>query len=309
MGSSVRGHALGLCGAALSLGLCALGGCDDDPAMRDAGVRGQGTSKPDARALPDSGAERVLDGACEGNQPLAQAELQGRATGSSVYGRVISGEGGSFDPNGMRECGLAGVKICVMESGDCIESDRAGQFVMNGLPQGIAAQVTFEAPSFRSALRLVQLAATPVDLFETRMLTQTSANRLLEHAGAEADPKLAAMVAVALAASEAIGGVTIAGDVAIALEPGGVAPLYSIGELEGSGLSSDELDPTLTATRPGGWGLFVGQQAGEYSVHFERGGVQCAPFVAGYGHGIDEQGNVKAVLRAGFTTTVGAFCP
>ncbi|HMI91276.1 MAG TPA: hypothetical protein VK509_07930, partial [Polyangiales bacterium] len=95
----------------------------------------------------------------------------------------------------------------------------------------------------------------------------------------------------------------------VALEPGGVEPLYSIGEVDGSGLSSDELDPSLTATREGGWGLFVGQQPGEYTVHFERDGAQCAPFVAGYGHGTDERGDVKAVLRGGFTTTVAAFCP
>jgi hypothetical protein len=195
------------------------------------------------------------------------------------------------------------------ESDACTESDRAGQFVLNDLPQGITGQITFEATGLRSALRLVELASSPVNLFQTRMLTQASATALTERAGRTVDPKLAALLAVPLTAGEAIGGVLLAGDAAITLEPGGVEALYSVGEVEESGLSSDELDASLTATREGGFALFVGQEPGDYTVHFERGGVQCAPFVPGYGHGTDERGDIKVTLRGGFTTTVGAFCP
>jgi len=319
----VRARALGSYGAAMSFVLFALGGCDEDTTKRaDAGARAG--SSPDARAAPsaDSAAEPGPDAAddasadastasrgdCASAEPIAETELQGQASGSSVYGRVIGGEAGQYDPNGETNCGLAGVRVCLSESGACTESDRAGQFVLNGLPQDSAGQVTFEATGFRSMLRLVELTGVPINLFETRTLTQTSLTRLLERAGVENDPKLAAVVAVGLSAGEAIGGVVVAGDVSAVLEPGGVAPLYSIGEVDGSEVS-DELDPSLSASREGGWGLFVKQQPGEYTVHFERDGVQCAPFVAGYGHGTDERGDIKAVLRGGFTTLVAAFCP
>lgn len=318
MGSAVRGSACGEWLAAISLVMCGLGACDDDAAESpDAGARAR--SRPDARmataadAAGGGGPDAAVDASaapradCD-ERASASSELQSLASGSSVYGRVIGGDAGLSDPNG-NACGTAGVRVCLSESGACTESDRAGQFVLNGLPQGIAAHVTFEATGLRSMLRLVELSGSPINLFETRMLTQASATRLSERAGRPVDPKLAAVVGIALAASEAIGGISLAGDVVITLEPGGVEPLYSIGEVDESGLSSDELDPSLTATREGGWALFAGHEPGDYTVHFERGGVQCAPFVAGYGHGKDERGDIKATLRGGFTTIVGAFCP
>jgi hypothetical protein len=310
----MRGSARAWWLAAVSLILCGLGACDDDAAESpDAGRRAATAADSATRRGPDaadaadaasaSGEQR---GDCE-EAASASGELQSRASGSSVYGRVI-GEA-RLDDGDRVDCGVAGVRVCLSESGACTESDRAGEFVLNGLPQGIAGHVTFEASGLRSMLRLVELSDSPINLFETRMLTQARATRLSEDAGRTVDPKLAAVVAIALAASEAIGGISLAGDVVITLEPGGVEPLYSIGEVDESGSSSDALDPSLTATREGGWALFAGQEPGDYTVHFERGGVQCAPFVAGYGHGTDERGDIEVTLRGGFTTIAGAFCP
>jgi hypothetical protein len=313
MGSSMRGSARAWRVATISLVLCGLGACDDDAAESpDAGRRAASAAdsatarSPDAAADPDASASGEQRGDCD-EAASASGELQSRASGSSVYGRVI-GETKLDDPNGMA-CGVAGVRVCLSENGACTESDAAGEFVLNGLPQAIAGHVTFEASGLRSMLRLVELSGSPVNLFETRMLTQARATQLSEDAGRTVDPKLAAVVAIALAASEAIGGISLAGDVVITLEPGGVEPLYSIREVDESGSASDALDPSLTATRAGGWALFTGQEPGDYTVHFERRGVQCAPFVAGYGHGADERGDIKVTLRGGFTTMAGAFCP
>jgi hypothetical protein len=310
MMTSIHRGVRGLRGAAFGMALAGLIGCGDDddderdasePRARDAATEGKRDAATDASAEPDR--------RCEGAAPMRAGELQRLASGSSLYGQVVDGEAKLHAADGMAHCGLAGVKVCMAESGPCTESDRAGQFVLNGLPADGAARITFEAPGLRSVQRLVVLSSSPIDLFEMLLWTEARTTRRLQRVGREIDANAAAIVALGFGAGSTPSGVLLASDVAITLEPDGIQPLYSIGEFGDSGLSSDELDVSLTATRELGWGLFVGLEPGEHRVRFERGGVRCGPFIAGYGHGFDEQGDLEAVATDGFTTLVGAFCP
>lgn len=236
-------------------------------------------------------------------------ELQSRASGSSVFGRVVGAADGLYDPYGMTACGIPGATICLADSSICTESDAAGQFVLQDLPDNTPAEITIEKPSFLASLRLATLGSSPINLYETLLRKEGSGTATLAGAGVAVNPALGSLVATALTAGEAIGGIVLAGHATMALEPDNARALYSIGKSEPSGLSSAVVDPSLTETREGGWGLFVNLTAGEYGVRIERNGAQCASFVPGYSLGTDTQGNLAVRVREGFTTTAAAYCP
>jgi hypothetical protein len=125
-----------------------------------------------------------------------------------------------------------------------------------------------------------------------------------------ADQGLGTLVAVPLAVGEAIGSVSLPQGVNIALTPGDARPYYTLGALKPGGFSSDEFDPNLHATSEGGWALFVGLRAGDYTVAFERNGSTCSTLIPGYGFGVDDLGHIRVRVREGFaTSSIAALCP
>jgi hypothetical protein len=192
----------------------------------------------------------------------------------------------------------------------CTESDAAGQFVLGGLPEDQDVDIAFERPGSTKVLRLVHTGATPINLRQTRLFNDDSAVELFEEAGIEADfDDLGSLVGLAIAAGEGIGGFVLPRGVVMTLNLGGPAPIYSVGSRASDGLSSDELDPALQATRDGGWGLFVNVPPGDYTVRFERDGELCDQALPGYGYGTDADGNVRVKIVTGWTTTgIAAFC-
>lgn len=282
------------------------GGSDAGPASeREAGAARDAALQSDAATVPSSSRRPKCDSA----QPIPPGDLQKRASGSSVFGRVVGGDAGFYDPYGMTDCGVGGATICLADSSTCTQSDEAGQFVLLGLPESAAVEITLEKPGFDSALRLVELATTPINLFETRLLTSSTAETAIEAAGVEVDRKLGTVVAVATTPGEAIGAIDLPSHAAMTLIPGAIAPLYSLGTTEPEGLSSDTLDPSLTETKEGGWALFPNVPAGDYTVHIEHKGTACIAFVSGYSLGTDTHGDRVVKVRAGFTTTTAAYCP
>ena len=270
-----------------------------------AGVLDRDGSLPEGRTPPmDAGAA-----SCSA-MPIPEGELQNRASGSSVFGRVVGGEAGRFDIFGDTECGIADVRVCLFATDVCTESDEAGQFVLSDLPEGVDAEISFEKPNFRSALRLVQLQATPVNLRQTRILRRESSQSLLATIGEALDDSTGSLVAVPVAAGEGIGTIIVPEGVSVALMPGDHTPVYSLGAPEAGGPSLDALDRDLSETRFGGWAFFPALEAGDYVVHFERDGATCGQALPGSSHGVDDSGSLKVKVVAGFSTaSVVAFCP
>ena len=96
------------------LGGSGLVGCGSDPAA---------TPTP---SEADSGAPGADGSATDGalgprppcpNSPISDGELQNRASGPSVFGIVAGGDMGWFDALGGTECGVAGVRICLVTYG------------------------------------------------------------------------------------------------------------------------------------------------------------------------------------------------
>jgi hypothetical protein len=102
--------------------------------------------------------------------------------------------------------------------------------------------------------------------------------------------------------------VSIPEGVKITLMPGDIEAYYSRGILEPSGLSSNEIDPSLEATQNGGWAVFPVIEAGDYTVHFEHDEGPCS-FIPGFGFGADELGDIRVRVRDGFNTaSIAALC-
>jgi hypothetical protein len=262
------------------------------------------SSEPDA-ALPD---EEDAAAAPSCPEPIPAGELQGQASGPSVFGRVVSRDLGSFDPMAADACGLQGVRICMFEAETCTESDEAGQFVLADLPSETDVEITFEKAGFFPVLRLAHVQGAPINLTTVRILTEGDRRTLLESVDVGIDPEQGGMVAIALEPGEAIGTVAIPHGVEITLLPGDIAPYYSRGALLGE-LPSDELDPEIESTRAGGWAMFPGLDPGDYTVRFERDGVVCGVSLPGFGFGVDSEGHVRVRIRKGFNTaSIAALC-
>lgn len=243
-------------------------------------------------------------------QPLAAGELQNRASGPSVFGMAVSADLGSFDAIGEIACGIEGVRVCLFETETCTQTDEAGQFVLSDLPDETDVEISFEKGDFARSLRLAHLQGAPIDLRQTRMLRLSDRATLFEDIDQRFDDERGGVVAVPLAAGEAIGSVTIPADVKISLMPGDARPYYSRGMREPGGPASDQLDPELEATREGGWGFFANVEPGDYTVRFEREGDLCSTVFPGFGFGVDELGHVRIRVRAGFgTSAIAALCP
>jgi hypothetical protein len=303
LGSYVTGDILG-CGAnrrhlilLFGLGSVCLIGCGSDPA-----------GEPTLPAA-DSGADATVRPPCP-NPPIPEGELQNRAIGPSVFGMTVGGDPGWFDALGGTECGLPGVRICQLGTDTCTESDEVGQFVLGGLAEGQDIEIAFEKSGSTKVLRLVHTGTTPINLRQTRLITYESGRELVARAGTVLDPDKGMIAGGALAAGEGIGGLVLPEGVVMTLKPSGPAPLYSVGSKTPDGLSSDELDPALQATRFGGWGIFVNVDPGDYAVRFERNGQVCNQALPGYGYGADAEGNVRVKVVAGYSAgTIAAFCP
>ncbi len=266
-------------------------------------------AQPDA-ALAAAAADASTDAGADCGTPIPDGELQNKASGPSVFGRVVGGDLGLFDPLGGTACGVAGTRVCVLGTSSCTDSDQAGQYVLGDLTVGSDAEISFEKAGFDSGMRLVQVDSNPIDLHETRLVTSASAAQQAEQAGGPRPAGMGSLVVAPLAAGEAIGSLVLPGGVSILLMPGDRTPLYSRGEIEPGGLSSDDLDPSLSATQPGGWGIFIDVEPGDYALQIERNGMPCDQSLPGFGWGFDDMGNVKVKVVAGFTTTgITALCP
>jgi hypothetical protein len=302
------------------------GGCDGDASDgRPDATTPSPRESPASREPRDGSAPAARDGAPSSDSgdaqrdagttrcpatPIPEGELQNQASGSSVFGHVVGGEVGHFDALGNTECGVEGVRVCLLDTETCTDSDAAGQFVLIGLPEEADAAISFEKTGFGSALRLVQLQAAPVNLRRTRVLRRTAQRSLLETIGESPDASRGTLVAVPVAAGEGIGTVIIPAGVSIVLMPGDRAPVYSRGAPESGGPSSDEIDLDLSATGFGGWALFAAVEPGDYTVRFERDGAVCDQSLPGSSHGVDDSGHLKVKVVAGFvTSSVAAFCP
>jgi hypothetical protein len=244
------------------------------------------------------------------NPPIPEGDLENRATGPSVFGMAVGGDPGFFDTLGGTECGLPGVRICQLGTDTCTESDEAGQFVLGGLAEGQDTEIAFEKSGSTKVLRLVHTGSAPINLRWTRLVTYDSGVELIARAGTVVDTDKGLITGGALAAGEGIGGFVLPEGVVMTLKPNGPAPLYSVGSQTPDGLSSDELDPALQATRLGGWGIFVNVDPGDYAVRFERNGQVCNQMLPGSGYGTDVEGNVRVKVVAGYSVgTIAAFCP
>jgi hypothetical protein len=239
--------------------------------------------------------------------PVPLGDLEHGVSGAAVVGQVVGGDLGIYDVFGNTECGIPSVHICLRGSDTCTESDAAGQFVLAGLAENANTAVTFEKAGFQAALRLAELRASVLDLAKTRLITLSSLARAEPRMNTEAGK--GNIVASALAAGEGIGGIVVQGGVTIKLMPEVEAPQYSQGQVAPGGVSSDTLDPSLSATQPGGWAVFWNVPPGSYTARFERGVDSCAMSLPGYGYGVDDDGKVKFEVVAGFTVNVLAFCP
>jgi hypothetical protein len=146
---------------------------------------GSGTAGANSKnaLAADAGRENVS--MCDSAAPISTTELQSRASGPSVFGRVIGGDAGLYDPYRMTGCGIPGARVCLADSTTCTESDAAGQFVLQNLPEQTPVEITVEKSGFRSALRLAMLGNSPVNLYETRLLTKASATSIFMNAGIE----------------------------------------------------------------------------------------------------------------------------
>lgn len=275
------------------------------------------TSMPEVEARPDAatpmradaGRSTRPDAGAPCVEPIPAGELQDRASGPSVYGRVVATDLGWYDPMGLTACGIEGVRICVFDSDTCTESDGAGQFVLSDLESGIDTEITLEKRGYFPALRLAQVQDGPINLATSRLLKESDRQALLESLDLRVDPGKGGLVAVPLEPGEAAGTVTFPEGVAISMLPGGLKPYYSRGVLEPGGLASDELDPSLSATAAGGWGLFATVEPGDYAVRFERDGELCRFAIPGFGLGADSDGHIRVRIRAGFNTvSIAALC-
>jgi hypothetical protein len=158
-------------------------------------------------------------------------------------------------------------------------------------------------------MRLVHTGTAPINLAQTRAGTEGPWLKFLEEAGTPQDPNLGFIVALSIAAGDGIGGFVLPGGVVATLDPAGPRPVYSAGSTSPSGLSSDELDPELTATHEGGWAIFVNVVPGEYAVRFEREGQPCGVALPGYGFGATPDGSIRLKTFAGYvTTSIAALC-
>ena len=278
-----------------------ISGCSSD-AKRAEQPAGHGAPRADAGDPP---ASRPT---CD-SVPAPDGELQNRATGASVFGQVVGDGPGLYDALGRTECGLPGVHICRHGSEDCTESDEAGQFVLNGLPADQDTEISFEKTGHIAAVRLVHTGAVPINLNQTRIGTSEPWAEFFENAGTPQDPTLALIIAIPIAAGEGIGGFVLPADVSMTLDPAGPGPVFSAGSASPGGLSADEIVPELTATREGGWGLFLNVVPGEYALRFERGGSPCSIVLPGGGYGANDDGSIRIKTFAGYmTTSVLALC-
>jgi hypothetical protein len=248
------------------------------------------------------------------NPRIPDGQLQNRASGPSVFGIVVGGDTGVFDVFGGSECGLAGFRICQRDTETCAESDAAGQFVLGGLPENQDIEIAFEKPDsseLSKVLRLVHTGSSPINLGQTRVLTREYARALLMNVGTAPDlTSKGSLAAAPIAPGEGIGRVLVPEGVVVTLKPSGPAPLYSLGSESPGGLSRDALDPSLQGTSAGGYVLFPNVEPGDYTVRFEHNGQPCTVPIPGYGHGVDAEGNIRAKVLAGYSTTsICALCP
>jgi len=226
-----------------------------------------------------------------------------------VFGKVTGTKAGWADPTGTSDCGVAGVRVCQHGTDLCTETDAAGQYVLLGLPEDEDLEISFEREGLSNTLRLLHSGASPLNLNQTRILDLTEVVGLFADAGIDVDLEKGALSGTPVTASDAIGTLALPDNVAVSLKPSGPDPVYSVGAEKPGALSSDDLDPTLRATRFGGWALFANVEPGEYAVHFERSGVPCNQALPGYGYGADADGNIRIKVFAGYSTAmVAVFC-
>ena len=244
------------------------------------------------------------------NPRIPPGELQNKASGPSVFGIVVGGDPGFYDAFGGTECGLAGVRICQMGTSTCTDSDAAGQFVLGGLPSDRDIEITFEKPDHVKMLRPLHIGNVPLNLDQVRLVTYDPAVETITKTGTAFDPNKGVVLAVPIAAGDGIGGFVLPADVVITLAPAGPAPLYSIGGESADSLLPDELDPTLAATRFGGWAIIPNVDPGDYAVRFERNGKVCNQALPGFGYGADAEGAIRIKVVGGWDTgSIAAFCP
>jgi hypothetical protein len=267
--------------------------------------------------LPACGSESAAPERPPASQPKTQTcsspripegELQNQASGPSVFGIVVGGEPGLFDAFGESQCGVAGVRICLFGTELCTQSDAAGQFVLGGLPEDQDVEISMEKLGSVSLLRPLHTASVPLNLRQTRLVTLAGANALSRTVGVDRDDTKGLLIGIPLAPGEGIGGVVMPEDVVMTLVPDGPTALYTRGAVEPSGLSSDEFDRDLLATRYGGWGTFFNVDPGDYAVRFERSGRKCSQGLPGFGYGLDADGNVRTKIVAGHQSSIAVFC-
>lgn len=241
---------------------------------------------------------------------VSDGELQNRASGPSVFGKVIATEPNEFLIGVGRNCGVAGVSVCLHETQTCTESDAAGQFVLSGLPESGDLAIRFEKPDFVRVVRLIAISGAPTNLFETRLVSTQLGEALYQDVGETVDPTKGSIIAHGLEAGEGIGSIALPGGVSISLTPQVRRPVYSAGAPAPAMPASDDMDASLPATRFGGWALFPNVPPGDYVMRFERAGIACNQPIPGFGFGADAQGNIRLRVLAGASTAnVAAFCP
>jgi hypothetical protein len=254
------------------------------------GCGGNGAAEPPPPGADSGGAPGSDSGPTDGgppsrppctNPPIPEGELQNRASGPSAFGQTLGGDAVWFDLFGDTECGLAGVRVCQLNTDKCTDSDQAGQFVLGGLPENQDIEISFEKPGGIKILRPVHTGSTPINLEQARLVNEQGQNDVLARAGTVVDPDKGTPVASPVAPGEAIGEFVVPEGVVITLKRSGPAPLYTWGSDSSTGLSSGEFDPALAATRSGDWVYFANIEPGDYSVRFERNGQVCNAAVPG----------------------------